>query len=415
MRRSVLPLLLLSVLLSSALSACSTLLAPKPKVDNALYLKPVAYADVPGFAADHLASALPALQKSCVRIATKKPDMSFGPKDFAGHYADWQAACRLLPAAADDAGARGYFTANFNAYQVYGAAGPDGLFTGYYEPRLQGSLTKHGAYTVPLYSRPNDLITVNLGDFKPELKGETIVGRVDKQNLVPYYTRAAIEKGALSLQKNEIVWVNNAVDAFFLHIQGSGEVSLDSGEVLHVGFAAQNGRAYTAIGRELIKRGALAKENVSMQNIRAWLEAHPDQAAEVMNINESYVFFRKLDGAGPLGAEGVALTPERSLAVDRKKLPYGAPVFVDAAAPEGANADAARFQQLMVAQDTGGAITGAVRGDVFWGAGEKATRVAGMMKSPGHDYILLPKSVTVPAAFVYTGMHDPQKSFAYNK
>lgn len=386
----------LSMLCLVMLAACAG--APDAgkakKAEDPFYLKPTVFEKLPGWDSDSQSAALVPMQKSCARILKKDAAKSFGPTDIAGSYADWQAVCEKLPVDADDGTARAYFADNFMPYEIWDAQDRDGLFTGYYEPILHGSLKKKKPYVIPLYERPDDMVTVNLGDFKPELKGETVTGRVDGEKLVPYYTRADIEKGALKKQ-DKVVWVNSAVDAFFLHIQGSGQVQMENGDVLRVGYAAQNGRAYTAIGKSLLDKGELHPGNVSMQSIRAWLETHPDKAADVMNINESYVFFRKLDGDGPLGAEGVALTPKRSMAVDRKKFPYGAPIFIDAAAPEGEG----RLQQLMVAQDTGGAIRGAVRGDFFWGAGDDAAHNAGVMKSKGQAYILLPKSVAVPAKY----------------
>lgn len=384
---------LMIVSLAVALTGCA--LFPKKK-EQKLYLEPLAFSALPGWNVDSVSQALPALAKSCARISKREPAQNFGVGGFAGTMGDWQPVCEKLATAAPvtDDDARRFFEENFTPYAVSDGKSRDGLFTGYYEPTLRGSLEKKPPYLIPLYSRPDDLITVNLGDFKPSLKGETIMGRVQGENLVPYYTRAEIEKGAID-QKPKIVWVDNAVDAFFLHIQGSGVVQMEDGSALQVGYAAQNGQTYYAIGQELIKRGELTKENVSMQSIRAWLESHPDQAPEVMNLNASYIFFRALEGEGPLGAEGVALTPGRSLAVDRKKIPYGVPIFLDADYSFAAES-AARIQRLMVAQDTGGAITGVVRGDFFWGAGDDAAHKAGLMKSKGVFYVLLPKSVTPP-------------------
>jgi membrane-bound lytic murein transglycosylase A len=305
--------------------------------------------------------------------------------------------------------ARRFFEAHFIPYEISGDDGREGLFTGYYEPLLNGALEKKPPYLIPLHARPDDLVSVNLGDFKPDLKGETIVGRVTEGKLIPYFRRAEIEGGALAEQDKEIVWVDSAVDAFFLHIQGSGQVKLEDGSVLRVGYAAQNGHPYLAIGKALIERGALSRDNVSMQSIRAWLEAHPDEAPDVMNLNASYVFFQPLEGEGPLGGEGVALTPQRSLAIDRKKIPYGVPLFLDAEEPEGGP----RLRRLMVAQDTGGAIRGAVRGDYFWGAGEEAARKAGLMKSKGNLYALLPKGVDIPEGY-RKGIFSARKAFYYN-
>lgn len=399
----------------AALTACACLF-PKggaKKDDDAFYLKPVAIASLPGWAADNTAEALPALARSCARILKKDETVSFGPVPFAGTYADWQSACEGLPEDASDAAARTYFDENFRAYEVAGAEEGDGLFTGYYEPYLRGSLEKKDGYAFPLHARPSDLVTVDLGAFKESLKGESIIGRVAGDKFVPYFTRGEIEKGALE-EEEKIVWVDDPVDAFFLHIQGSGQVRMEDGTVLRVGYAAANGRAYYAIGKELLNRGALTKENVSMQSIRDWLATHPQEAEVVMNLNQSYVFFRKLEGDGPLGAEGVALTPRRSLAVDRRKFPYGAPFWLDAEAPDKSGG---RIRRLMVAQDTGGAIRGAVRGDFFWGAGDEAAHNAGIMKSAGKFYILLPKSVEIPENRRFSRFRrggDAAHSFVYN-
>lgn len=383
------PFLLFAVL---CLSSCVTADVGKAKKQPPFFLKVTEYAALPGWQGDDPAAALAPLQKSCNAILNADAGKSFGPLPYAGKYADWQDICRRLPEGGGDA--RQFFADNFTPYEIWNDKDRNGLFTGYYEPILHGSLKKKKPYLIPLYARPADLITVNLGDFKPDLKGETVMGRVQGERLVPYYTRAEIEKGRLKKSK-KIVWVDDAVDAFFLHIQGSGQVVLPHNKVMQVGYAAANGRTYTAIGKELIRRGALDKKNVSMQSIRQWLEAHPKDAPGVLDVNESYVFFRKLDTKSPLGAQGVELTPGRSLAVDRKLIPYGAPVWLDAETPE----KDARLQRLMVAQDTGGAITGAVRGDFFWGAGTEAAEKAGLMKSAGQSYLLLPKTVEVPSKF----------------
>lgn len=374
------------------LAACATDGAPTEEAgaEKAVFRK-TSFSAIPGWAADDVAAVLPALQKSCARIAKRPATASFGIDGAfsAGNHGDWQAACRDLPA--DPAQARSFFETRFTPYEIHGTK-REGLFTGYYEP----SLTSSAGAAVPLYARPKDLVTVNLGDFRPELKGETVMGRVDGQKLVPYYTRAEIDAGALKGKAETVALVDDPVDAFFLQVQGSGQVTKADGSVLHVGYDSQNGQKYEAIGKALIARGALTKENVSMQTIRAWLDANPSEAPALMATNKSYVFFREIGAEGPLGAEGVPLTPGRSLAVDRRKFAYGAPVFVDAAAPEAAGEDKGpRFQRLMIAQDTGGAIRGAVRGDVFWGAGDQAAATAGVMKSPGYAYILVPNNVVL--------------------
>jgi len=224
--------------------------------------------------------------------------------------------------------------------------------------------------------------------FREDLKGRRIAGRVIDGKLKPYESREEIVAGDYHHNDKVIVWVDNAVDAFFVQIQGSGIVELAEGGTMRIGYAGQNGHPYYAIGRELIKREQLTKENVSLQTIRAWLEANPDQADEIMNTNASYVFFRELESEGPIGGEGIALTAGRSLAIDRSLLAYGMPIWTDIAPPiEGIG----QIQKLMVTQDTGGAIRGPVRGDVFWGYGAQAEKLAGPMKSKGRYWILLPK------------------------
>jgi len=368
-------------------------IAAKPETLN---IKISSFEKIKGWREDNQQEALAAFEKSCSRIL-KKPDATaqFGVGNFAGTVAPWQKICSYVGDAKDytPAAARKFFENNFTPYEVWSGETREGLFTGYYEPTLSGSITKTDKYSVPIYRQPDNLITVNLGDFKTSLKGEQIVGRIEGTKLIPYYNREQIENGVLANSNIELVWVDNAVDAFFLHIQGSGRVVLDNGEILRIGYASQNGMPYTAIGKALLNSGALTKENVSMQAIRAWLEKNPDKADDVMNVNASYIFFRVLDvkGDGPIGAEGISLTPERSLAVDRKKIPYGVPIWINTPYPEGT----ARIKRLMIAQDTGGAITGAIRGDFFWGAGEKATHNAGLMKGKGEEWILLPKEITV--------------------
>jgi membrane-bound lytic murein transglycosylase A len=236
-------------------------------------------------------------------------------------------------------------------------------------------------------------VTVDLGLFRDEWKGRRIAGRVADRALLPYPDRTEIRNGALRGRGLELAWVDDPIDAFFLEIQGSGRIELAEGGVLRVGYAAQNGQPYFAIGRDLVERGALKKEEVSLQSIRAWLLAHPREAPQVLGRNRSYVFFAELKGEGPLGAEGVPLTPGRSLAVDLQYLPLGVPVWLDGKAPAPTEKAPARpLRRLLVAQDTGGAITGPVRGDVFWGHDEAAAAIAGRMKHPGRIWLLLPRS-----------------------
>lgn len=355
-----------------------------------LVLKPASFSDLPGWAEDRPEEALAAFTRSCARILKRDGNDAFGPDSAFGTYADWQPACRELGDLAPE-GARVFFEANFIPYlATMDGRKKEGLFTGYYEPSLRGAPERAGPYQYPLYLRPDDLVMVDLGAFREELKGQRIAGRVIGAHLKPYEDRAAIEQGRWPHNDKVLVWVDDPVDAFFLHIQGSGRVLMPDGSFMRVGYDGQNGHVYYAIGRELIKRGELEKEKVSLQTIRTWLEVNPEQADEIMNLNRSYVFFKKLDEEGPLGGEGLVLTPERSLAIDRSRLPYGAPLWVDIKPPVEGEAP---LRRLMVAQDTGGAIRGAVRGDVFWGYGERAEYLAGHMKSQGRYWLLLPKTL----------------------
>ncbi|KAA0580253.1 murein transglycosylase [Azospirillum sp. B21] len=366
----------------------------KPPPD-ALTLAPLSFAELPGWRTDPVAQAIPALARSCARFRTQPADRPVGPNGVAGTIGDWQGPCaQLADLPPGDDAARAFFEANFTPYAAGNNGTREGLFTGYYEPELEGSRRPDPAYPVPLHRQPPDLVMVDLGEFSDRWKGERTAGRVVNGRLKPYEDRAAIAAGALEGKGLELVWVKDPIGAFFLQIQGSGRIRLADGSEMRVGYAAQNGHKYVAIGKELIDRGALKREEVSLQTIRAWLLANPDQAAAVMNVNPSYVFFQPLTGDGPNGAQGVALTPGRSLAVDSKFMPYGAPVWLDAEDPLDGRQ---RLQRLLIAQDTGGAIRGPVRGDVFWGHGTEAEQKAGVMKSRGTYALLLPKSVKVAA------------------
>ena len=350
-------------------------------------LTPVPFADLDGWSKDSPAAALTAFQHSCAALANKNGAASMG---IAGQVTSWQAVCaaaKKIPAT--DEIARVYFEEFFRPYAVEGRDGDVGLFTGYYMPELRGSLRREGAFQTPLYAAPEDKIEVDLGAFKADLKGQHIVGKLRKNALVPYDDRAAIAQGSLTERAKPLAWIDDPIGAFFLEIQGSGRLRLTDGSLLPVGYDGANGRAYTAIGRVLADRGNIDRP-VTMPAIRAWLAAHPAQAQEAMNLNPSYVFFRRLSSEDAIGAQGVALTPQRSLAVDRDFLPLGVPVWVDTTDGRGEV-----LQRLMVAQDTGGAIKGTVRGDFFWGVGDEAAAQAGAMQSRGRAFILLPKTVTL--------------------
>lgn len=340
-------------------------------------LRPVEWASVEGLGSDNPAAAWKAWLQSCQALRKQDP---------------WKAACEAaaqMPAPGADE-ARAYLQQYFSPYQVTNPDGSNtGLITGYYEPLLRGSRQKTERYRYPLYSRPSDLITVDLGSVYPELAGRRLRGKLEQNRLLPYFSRGEIEVANSPLAGNELLWVDDIIDLFFLQIQGSGLVQLDRGQQVHVGYADQNGQPYQSIGKILINRGELTTDMASMQGIKNWARANIGKVRDLLNSNPSYVFFRELPAGlpGPLGALGVPILAERSLAVDSRYIPLGAPVFLSTTQPNSARP----LQRLMLAQDTGGAIKGAVRADFFWGAGVEAGRQAGAMKQQGRMWVLLPK------------------------
>jgi membrane-bound lytic murein transglycosylase A len=343
---------------------------------------------LPGWDEDRLGEAVPAVRRSCAKLAGLKPKRLLGPKGMAGEAGEWREACAaaadLDPA--DDDEALEYFEAWFTPVRVAHEKGKKGLFTGYYEAELKGARWPGGRFTVPLYRQPSDLIKMDLAGSG---KSKGRLGRMDGDRFVAYFTRAEIESGALDGRNEELLWVDDPVDAFFLHIQGSGRVVLPDGGVVRVGYAGNNGHKFYGIGRALMESGDVPRDKMSMQSIRDWLRQNPERARELMNLNPRYIFFREIEGDGPIGSTGVALTPGRSMAVDSSHLPYHAPLWLDTTWP-GSDRP---LRRLLVAQDTGEAIKGRVRGDLFWGYGEAALSVAGGMKQSGDLYVLLPKPV----------------------
>lgn len=309
----------------------------------------------------------------------------------------WQEACAQSATmeTSTAAGLRRFFETRFTPYQVLNPDGTDaGLITGYYEPLLKGSRSPSIRYRFAIYGVPEDLLTVDLGEVYPELKHLRLRGRVQGRKVVPYYSRAEIDTGAAPLKGRELLWVDNAVELFFLQIQGSGRVELDTGETIRLGYADQNGYPYKSIGKLLVERGELPLEKASMQGISEWGRRSPEKLTELLNQNSSYVFFRELPAtlSGPVGSLGVPLTAGRSLAIDPRVIPQGAPVFLSATWPNSPKP----LNRLMVAQDSGGAIKGAVRADVFWGFGPDAEKLAGAMKQGGRLWVLLPNGYSLP-------------------
>ncbi len=324
-----------------------------------------------------LAPTWPALLQSCSALKNKP---------------NWQEICARAEqlGAADSAALRVFYEEWFTPYQVFNPDGSEhGMITGYYEPLLKGSRVKTQRFRYPLYAAPDDLLQIDMGAAYPQLKGLRLRGRLQGKRVVPYFSRAEIDGGTGAFKGRELYWVENAVELFFLQIQGSGRIELADGAQIKVGYAEQNGHPYVSIGRKLVDMGELTLEQASMQSIKAWAEKNPDRLTALLEQNPSYVFFRELpEGlSAPLGALGVPLTNEYSIAVDPRTIPLGAPVFLATTYPN----DSAPLNRLMLAQDTGGAIKGAVRADFFWGFGESAGAQAGKMKQQGRLWVLFPK------------------------
>ncbi|WP_235953239.1 murein transglycosylase A [Noviherbaspirillum galbum] len=357
---------------------------PAPPEAPREVLRPASFGALPGWTQDDLRQAWPAWLASCDALI-RKPE--------------WTEPCSIAKTV--DAGSnpaiRTFMEAFFTPYQVINPDGSDaGLVTGYYEPLLKGARKKGGPFQIPLHRVPDDLLTIDLSSVYPELKNMRLRGRVVGNKVIPYYPRAELaQSGALS--GKDLVWVDDAIEAFFLQVQGSGRVQLaDTRETIRVAYADQNGYPYKSIGRYLVDKGEMTLEQASAQAIRSWYIAHPERRQELLNANPSYVFFKEEKIAdpskGPKGALGVPLTPQRSIAVDPQFIPLGAPVFLSTTLP---NRDEP-LRRLVMAQDTGGAIRNPVRADFFWGFGAEAGDKAGKMKQRGSMWVLLPKLMPLP-------------------
>lgn len=366
-----------SVLLLAVLAGCTS---PTPQ-PTSLRLTRVSFAALPGWSAANANAALASFQRSCAVLAAKPDTAPLTGAGYAGTVGDWRAVC-----AGAQGGGHGFFEKHFTPFIT---GGGEALFTGYYEPQIRGSRTRQGPYQTPVYGLPTDLVRADLGLFNAKLKGERISGKVVDQALVPYADRAQINAGGVA-NAPILFYTDDAVAFFFLQIQGSGRVAFDDGSTARIAYAGENGQPYTAIGRTLIVQQQLARENVSLQSIRAWLHANPARARAVMETNRSYIFFieRPLGDTllGSTGSLGANLTPLASLAVDQRIHALGAPFYLAASGPDP-------VRGIFVAQDIGGAIRGPVRGDIYFGFGADAERRAGAMKAPGGLYLLLPNGL----------------------
>ena len=358
--------------------------------------EPVAWADLDGWASDDHAAAFSTFLASC-RALTISRRQAADPTPIVAALKD---VCTRAFAAIplDDDGAKQFFEDNFRPLKINRIGDTDGFLTGYYEPIIEGSRVPTAQFTAPLYRRPPNLVVSGrrkLGDAFPS-KGVKVGRRFGRRKIVPYYDRGQIEDGALDGWHLEICYLHDQVDVLFAQIQGSARIRLEDGTILRVNYDSHNGWPYTPVGKVLLERGMLSKDGVSMQSIRDWMEANPDLAKDVRRQNKSYVFFRVTDLATDdeaVGAEGVPLVPGRSIAVDHSLHVYGMPFFIDANLPIANDKTGTQFHRLMFAQDTGSAIVGPARADIYFGAGDEAARIAGRIKNAGDFMMLIPRSL----------------------
>jgi membrane-bound lytic murein transglycosylase A len=377
---------------------------PYPKLALPLQINgsqyfPLAWADIPGWNDDDQLAAYRTFRASCRPIAAQH-DLPSGPKaDPKALGISLRDPCRAARATeiSDGAKARGFFEQHFTPLKISRLGEGDGFVTGYYEPVLEGSRTPTDVYNVPVYRRPSNLFVRGFRQSSPDLpnKGQ-VFRKIGRRKLVPYYDRGEIEDGAIAGRGLEICWLKNPTDLLFAQIQGSARIRLQDGSTVRINYDAHNGYPYTAVGRVLIDRGIIPKEEMSMQRIREWMEQNPDGAKDLRRQNRSYTFFREVnlsDKDEAVGAQGVPLTPGRSIAVDKSLHVYGTPFFIEGQLPIESEQSKTPFHRLMIAQDTGSAITGPARADLYFGAGADAGKVSGRLRHSMHFVMLVPKSL----------------------
>ena len=387
------------------------------EINDAQYA-PVDFADIPGWRDDDHLAAFNAFRLSCKAILAQAlaqiPAKAETPGDPRALAHSLRAPCQAASLAeiTDSRQARAFFERQFRALQISRLGEEQGFVTGYYEPVIDGSKTRTDLYTVPVYRRPSNLFVRGFHQEDTGLpnRGE-VFRKIGRRKLVPYYDRAAIEDGAIAGRGLEIGWLKSQTDLLFAQIQGSARIRLEDGSTLRINYDAHNGYPYTAVGRILIERGIIPREQMSMQRIRQWMEQNPDAASEVRRQNRSYVFFREVKLAPedePVGAQGVPLTPGRSIAVDKALHVYGTPFFIAGLLPIDSDQAATPFRRLMVAQDTGSAITGPARADIYYGTGSEAGRVSGRFRHPMQFLMLVPRALDPVASGRQMPLPDPR-------
>ncbi|MEO6776505.1 MAG: MltA domain-containing protein [Kofleriaceae bacterium] len=371
---------------------------PAPGHD-AMTLTKAKFADLPGWTADKLSEAVPSFLSSCAKLGELADGDPVGVDGHGGVAKQWRHACaeaaKLHPG--DDAAARAFFETEFAPFVAAGKTGPNGKLTGFDVQEIHASRTRHGKFQIPVLGRPSDLVMMDLGTFVRDGHGRHLWGRLTKDGeLEPFYTRSEIRKGALAAEHLELMYADDPVDVLFAQIEGSAKARLDDGSVAWLEFAGKNGRAYVGVGGALKRKGALAKPGSgTMQGIRKWFVDHPGRFDEIVDDDASYVFFKESKLPGAVGSQKVILTAQRSMAVDRAFIAMSTPVFVETRVPVvGKLGTTAPWQHLLIAQDTGAGIMGAVRGDIYWGDDRAAEELGGRMGGPGRYWVLLPKGVT---------------------
>jgi membrane-bound lytic murein transglycosylase A len=364
--------------------------------DDKLSLVKTSFDRLPGWQADELADAVKAFLRSCAALAAMKDRERVGVSPYGGRARDWRRACKAAAEVpdGDHGAARAFFEAEFTPYEAHGKSGPKAKLSGYFVQEMRGSRTRKGKYRYPVLARPDDLVSIQLSEFIDDGRGRRIWGRYDEETgtIVPYPTRREIREQKLG---KPLIWVDDPVDALFAGIEGSGKAIMDDGSVLWIGFAGKNGRTYRGVGGTLRRLGELQRGQGTMNGIRAWFDAHPDRFQQITEVSESKVFFEIQEREGAIGTQEVILTPRRSLAVDRAVIALSTPVYVSTRAPTSARGRARPWHQLLIAQDTGGAILGPIRGDVYWGHDREAAAIGGRMGGSGKMWLLLPRGLKV--------------------